>query len=1473
MRKIAAIIAAVSIIVSTCPVSAGTVTVDYDSYSTRISGIENKLAQINSLLDQCADADIVPDYDIMRGAVVERYLGYLKDEVANGVSYRSTENGYSQSDVESIYEHNIKSLNAIADEAISNLNAYLEGTKTPLRVPDVITSDTVIDGKTVKAMTETDGKTEERKVFLNGFGHYTAYNHLDFFKETGNNLIQMGIGISAYMKPKNGIADWITGYYEKPDATFELTTEEKRHGSKSVKITNNTERKENYYLTLTQAVKVEPNTRYTFRFYAKGTNIRNFVYKTYAGDTFNRITYDEPVTLTKWTKYEVTYTTGAEQTIDRVYLDTEGKTDVLYIDDVGLYKEGSTINLLSNGGFENADDEDVILDADNEVLWNLEEKFKKAEAAGIKIDLLLEMHYFVWELAETYPDILETGDSFGFRIGHEAAIKACTQHAKIISEIADKYQCINSICLANEPRTNPRDGGDESYYKEAYGLYLEDVYGTIDFYNSVNNTSYTSFSQIPFHEGAMSSSVDRKVYDYNGFADKVGTDWIETIATTVDAITDIPVHVKQMSYVAWSDEGDKRWLIGIGFNPQKYLKFTDINGNDGDLRILADYTGDLSSYMKSKAVQQSMWYDFLTSIKDAPVFNSEDHVLANGDKIYRDEQNKLIDAAQWMGAVHGRNMTATWIFDRSPDRAETYESVAYHPDLFENISEINMDLNRLSDEVYAIIESPANIGILYTEISRRYNRNLMNTMYKAYENCLYNGLKPGFIVESQLEKADNYDVIIIPYATYVESRVIDKLKEYVQNGGKLILMGDDCLEKDDFKRDHSASDIAAITTGMPTVAVSTNGSYLVNISEDDLFNTISDAADEAEISRIEVIDNNTGKKVRNVEYFMAEENGDKIISLCNYDWDADKDVSIYIDGVRVNKAVELRSMENVSSDIQLKSYKPILLKVAKEEEPEPVSTSIHSIEISEDRVFFKVTSGENIENGHLCLGVYGADGRLESAAIDKINIDTGETEDFFADSKVSTAGKTVKLMLWDSGYAPITDAEIYNPLEDTNYRLDFIKPESVNELACVKEGLFDGSVTPLYDSEKECITYQATSQNSVILLPERMTKTDFVMEADMTYTKNADHRGYAITLGPVFGYKDGGNFTAMRYNPENGTVVMSNGINGTTYSRYAEKGNGSSIMLSGGETAHLKLIVNDGLMEFFVNDELCYTYYSPDDSRTASSITANQRANNFCKEGRLGFFSNADRTTLTIDNVRVRDIEAEDIPVYSNTYMDTTLGTALKNDFAGISDSFFGSHILTKGNWGTLSYEAGTANGWANTGNYTDLNLSGDYTVDMSFLFKNPLNDSRWFGIVFGMHIKDQMTYYNVAGVRENGQLFIEQKQVAKGGDDVKIFGANSVTGSCIDTISLDKKNPDYDGNTNKYLLNYMPSGYEYSTPDIVNNMRHSMRLEVKGTTAYLTFGGTTISCEIDRNATDGFTGLRAAGTGAVVYSTRIVEK
>ena len=1444
-KKIIALLASLSIFMTSNAVLADKVNVAYSEYSSSITELNGYVSDINNLITQCKSRGISTDYETMRVNILKRFTGYLRSELLNGIAYRTTENGYTETDVKNIYDYNVSCLKETAKRTISDLNKYLSGEKKSFSVPEILTSKTETNGRTLYAETRLDGVTGRNKVFLNGVGHYSAYNDMDFLKLTGSDILQMEIGISTHCKPANGIKDWISGWYLKPECTAEVTEEEAHSGRSSVKFTNSTPQTANYYYNLTQAVKVEPNTKYTYSFWAKGKNINSFVYKTLSQGTFKWLAMNENRTVEDWTQYSVTYTTGADQTEDRVYLSTEGTTEAIYIDDVQLIKTGDTKNLLANGGFEEKEESGKIIDSDPSKLWRYEEIFREAEEKNMKISLLLSPQYFVSDLYDIYPDLKDNGDGIGYVLLHPAAVQAVKYHIKTILETAKKYKSINDICLANEPRNETKYGGNDSYYKPYWTKYLTEKYGTVQKLNSAWGTSYPKIEDADFPKGI--NGYNTQCYDYIGFNNSVMTEWIKLMSETAkETAPELPVHIKTMPYVSRADESDKRWLVGAGVNPEEISEYVDINGNDSDLRFLSGSTSTYSDFIEPKRMQQSFWYEYLSSVKEAPVFNSEDHILANGNKDYGSAHRKLIGMSQWMGAVHGRNMDCMWIWDRSSNRSETYESIMYRPDVYEKMSEVNLDLKRLSNEVYAVMEEGSNVGILYSDTSRIYSRAYINAVYSVFEACLFNGVKPGFITESSLDKADNYKLIIIPYAAHVTKETLNMLKAYIQNGGKTVILGES-PEYDENGAPHDSEDVSYIKENSSVISASASGNY-TSFDKDLLVNTIGWNVRNLKLSDVELIDCSTGKSVSDVEYIAADYNNEKLISICNYDWDSDKEVSLYINGEKVEIAKELRSGENISGNFTIKSFEPILLAA-----PVNYSASIKNVYTSEDSIYFDITSKTAIENAAAISAVYRSDGALESVKATPVQfVGKDETAEFAVVSDTGLSGKSVKVMLWDNldTMTPLT--ETAKPDGNVIYREKFLTENSISKFKTAGSDYLPGQPQIAYNSESECAVFEAWGQNTGIFPGDDVNAKDFVMECDISYSKTAGYRNRPIWFGLIFGFADSKHFTSISYNPETGTVIMGNAMGEKWKTRYAEKGRGTSVMLDEGENAHIKLAVQNGFAEFFVNDELCYTFNSSDHEDIA---------NDFKAGGKLGFYNNADKTLLTIDNINIRKPDDSDKAYYSNAYM--TPGE--NSGFSPISEltEAISTSTVTNSTWGNAIY---AGSGWDNTASYINIPVNGNYSVDMDFALKEPLNDSRYIGIAFGINKPDSKMTYNVAGVKENGDMFIEQKCISDGKED-RIANAEYAVASCADTISEEKKNDD--GKTN-YLLSYIPPEFKYVSERDSNNRRHNLHLEIKDGTAVMTFEGKRISCKLDKNGTGGFAGIRAAGTGAYIYSMRV---
>jgi len=167
-----------------------------------------------------------------------------------------------------------------------------------------------------------------------------------------------------------------------------------------------------------------------------------------------------------------------------------------------------------------------------------------------------------------------------------------------------------------------------------------------------------------------------------------------------------------------------------------------------------------------------------------------------------------------------------------------------------------------------------------------------------------------------------------PDIKYVTKDVLKAFREY---SGKLIILGEECFKYGIRTADNPAEDFQAIYNKaecvLPFKADSSKAYIMSSPDSDTLFETIKSIADKAGLTDVEIIDNATGEKVRDVEYSYSEINCGKIISICNYNWDEDKNVSIYVNGEKLTEGMlELKTGEKLSESVSLKSFEPVLIR-------------------------------------------------------------------------------------------------------------------------------------------------------------------------------------------------------------------------------------------------------------------------------------------------------------------------------------------------------------------------------------------------------------------------------------------------------------------------------------------------------------------------------------------------------------------
>ncbi|RTE08892.1 OmpL47-type beta-barrel domain-containing protein [Paenibacillus whitsoniae] len=145
-------------------------------------------------------------------------------------------------------------------------------------------------------------------------------------------------------------ANWTVGRSGSIDAAFTATLN--GHTGAALSIVNQTPKTSNTFAQIYQTVTVKPSTLYRFSAWVASDGLPSSgALQAILSDDWG-IRYSFPSGTYAWRQVTWTYTTTSSQTSMTLRLLTQDVTPVVRIDDMTMVENGTTQNLLSNGGFE-----------------------------------------------------------------------------------------------------------------------------------------------------------------------------------------------------------------------------------------------------------------------------------------------------------------------------------------------------------------------------------------------------------------------------------------------------------------------------------------------------------------------------------------------------------------------------------------------------------------------------------------------------------------------------------------------------------------------------------------------------------------------------------------------------------------------------------------------------------------------------------------------------------------------------------------------------------------------------------------------------------------------------------------------------------------------------------------------------------------------------------------------------------------
>lgn len=527
----------------------------------------------------------------------------------------------------------------------------------------------------------------------------------------------------------------------------------------------------------------------------------------------------------------------------------------------------------------------------------------RAQKSGVCVNLLLSPHYVPAWVTDKMKN--KSASAFLHYINRDPiSHEMIKRHiAAIITPIKD-HPALHSVCVANEPTVF----GDKSDYAVAdWHSWLKNRHGDIKTLNSRWGTDYTSFDDVklPYADGETEKSPMGRWLDCLRWNQEFMASWYQMLADDVHEIApDLAVHMKVQTptLLGYADlqGGNDPYLVG---------RVNDINGNDS-VNWPSFGGGEFAQSWMTNARGE----DLQRSMKDAPVFDSENHIIGDRDTRYIPSQ--IVRAALWQQAIHGQSATTIWVWERTFDRNHDFAaSIMHRPGCAEAVGIANYDMNRAANEITALQQAPAQVMILHDTSAMVYDGEPYDTCSKkAYMALDFCGVKIGYTSERQLEAGivPSAPVVVVPYAMHLSDAAFKTLQAY--KGRIVILGGDDVLAYNEYDKKRSEIMNGERVTYTPSVT-----------SEHDIRKMfLNKLSGWGIVPRIMLIDEKFNP-IWGVEWKEAKTAGGTLVNLCNY---LNEPISFRLsNNGKAAKAIDVLTGKNVNGNIKLQSLEVKLIKV------------------------------------------------------------------------------------------------------------------------------------------------------------------------------------------------------------------------------------------------------------------------------------------------------------------------------------------------------------------------------------------------------------------------------------------------------------------------------------------------------------------------------------------------------------------
>lgn len=248
-----------------------------------------------------------------------------------------------------------------------------------------------------------------------------------------------------------------------------------------------------------------------------------------------------------------------------------------------------------------------------------------------------------------------------------------------------------------------------------------------------------------------------------------------------------------------------------GIDTEALTDLTSMIGNDAKMRerdVRSKKPEEWEERYSYFWEEMSVAYDFMESVSPEKIhFNSESHFLSASWWRKLNTSADYVRSTTWLATLHGMDAQLAWFWARDPDGSPEDRlegelnffdpalagsiagSVNQQPHVANEYTQVMMDLNSFSEEIFALRKQKRPIRLFHSETSAINKKYHMKQQFHMYESLYFEGFPVGYVTENIIKKQNNsnWDVVVVYETPYVTDGEFNALQSYLNQGGTVIL--------------------------------------------------------------------------------------------------------------------------------------------------------------------------------------------------------------------------------------------------------------------------------------------------------------------------------------------------------------------------------------------------------------------------------------------------------------------------------------------------------------------------------------------------------------------------------------------------------------------------------------------------------------------------------------------------------------